>query len=154
MSKKVSRFLLFSSEYPAFIIGWLSTLIYEFGALVMAVRWSHYVVNFINLTSNYNITTSLVQAPLAWSLDSNTFYLTGQIINLPAIAITIAITLLLIIGIRETVIVNLVFVIIKVIILLIFIIAGSIHIDRKNYDPFLPANTGTGIYFINDWFDK
>ena len=120
----------------------------------MAVRWSHYVVNFIDLTSNYNITKSLVEAPLAWSEESNNFYITGQIINLPAIAITAAVTFVLIIGIRETVIVNLVLVIIKVIILLIFIIAGSISIDRKNYTPFFPPNQGRVIYFINDWFDK
>jgi APA family basic amino acid/polyamine antiporter len=140
--KKIFRFLLFSIEYPAFIIGWLSTLLYQLGASAVTVRWSTYVLYFISLISNYNVTTSLVEAPVAWSDNSNSFYTTGQVINLPAIAITIAVSFVLIIGIRETAIVNLTFVIIKVIILLIFIIAGSIQVDSKNYTPFIPPDHG------------
>ncbi len=124
------------------MIGWLSVSLYQIGASAVTVRWSLYVLNFMDLISNYNTTRSLVEAPIAWSEDSNTFYVTGQIINLPAIAITLAVTFILIIGIRETAIVNLIFAIIKVIILLIFIIVGSIHVDRKNYDPFFPSNQG------------
>jgi APA family basic amino acid/polyamine antiporter len=117
-------------------------LLYQLGASAVVVRWSLYVVHFINLISDYNITTSLVQAPVAWSEESNTFYSTGQVINLPSIVITIAITIILIIGIRETVIINLIFVVIKVIILLIFIFTCCAHVDRKNYDPFFPPNAG------------
>jgi APA family basic amino acid/polyamine antiporter len=106
-------------------------------------------MNLINLTTDYNVTSSLVQSPIAWSEDSNEFYVTGQIINLPAIAITLAVTFVLIIGIRETAIVNLMFVIIKVIILLIFIIAGSFHIDINNYNPFFPPNQGIVKRLIN-----
>jgi APA family basic amino acid/polyamine antiporter len=106
-------------------------------------------MNLINLTTDYNVTSSIVQSPIAWSEDSNEFYVTGQIINLPAIAITLAVTFVLIIGIRETAIVNLTFVIIKVIILLIFIIAGSIHIDLNNYNPFFPSNQGIVKRLIN-----
>ncbi len=147
--KKVNSLLLFSIEYPAFIIGWLSTLLYQLGASAVTVRWSLYVMNLINLTTDYNVTSSIVQSPIAWSEDSNEFYVTGQIINLPAIAITLAVTFVLIIGIRETAIVNLTFVIIKVIILLIFIIAGSIHIDLNNYNPFFPSNQGIVKRLIN-----
>ena len=124
------------------MIGWLSILLYQLGASVVVVDWSHYIVHFINLISDYNITTSLVQAPLAWSDASNMFYPTGQVINLPAIVITIVITIVLIIGIRETVILNLILVVMKVTILLIFIFACCVHVDRKNYDPFLPRNEG------------
>jgi APA family basic amino acid/polyamine antiporter len=130
-------------------MGWLLTPLYQIGASSVVVHWSHYVVYFIGLISNYNITSSLVQSPIAWSEDSNEFYVTGQIINLPAIAITLAVTFVLIIGIRETAIVNLTFVIIKVIILLIFIIAGSIHIDLNNYNPFFPSNQGIVKRLIN-----
>ncbi len=127
----------------AFNIGWLSTLLYQLGASAVVVRWSHYVVYFINLISDSNTTTSsILQAPVAWSEDSATFYATGQVINLPSIAITIAITIVLIIGIRETAIINLIFVVIKVIILLTFIFACCGYVDRKNYDPFFPSNEG------------
>ncbi len=130
------------------------TLLYQVGASAVVVNWSHYVVHFIHLVSDYNITRSLVEAPVAWSADLSMFYHTGQIINLPAIAITIAITLLLISGIRPTAIVNLLLVIIKVIILLIFIFAGCAHVDRKNYEPFFPSNQGIVKELIYDKIDK
>ncbi len=139
---KIYILLLFSIEYPAFIIGWLSTLLYLLAASTVCVQWSHYVVYFIDLISEYNVTATLVQSPVEWSEQSAKLYGTGQVINLPAIAITIAIIFVLFIGIRETAIVNLVFVVIKVIILLIFIFAGCAHVDRKNYDPFFPSNDG------------
>ncbi len=117
-------------------------MLYQVAASAVVVNWSHYIVYFIDLVSDYNITTSLVQAPLAWSDALNMFYVTGQVINLPSIVITIAISIVLIIGIRETVILNLVFVVIKVTILLIFIFTCCVHIDRKNYDHFFPSNEG------------
>ena len=99
-------------------------------------------MHLISLISKYNVTSSLVEAPVAWSDNSVMFYSTGQVINLPAIAITVAITFVLIIGIRETAIINLVLVVIKVIILLIFIFACCKYVDRKNYHPFFPSNEG------------
>ena len=123
-------------EYPAFLIGWLSTLLYLFGNSAVVVHWSHYVAHFIDLVSDYNVTSSLLRAPIVWVKEFNRLESTNGVMDLPAIAITIGICLVLIIGIRATAIVNLVFVIIKVIILLIFIIAGSIYVDHKNYDSF------------------
>jgi APA family basic amino acid/polyamine antiporter len=111
-------------------------------------------VQFISLISDYNITSALVQAPIAWSEETAELYATGKVINLPAIAITIAISFILIIGIRETVIVNLTFVIIKILILLIFIFAGCIYVDRKNYAPFFPSSGGIVIRLICDKIDK
>jgi APA family basic amino acid/polyamine antiporter len=130
---------MFSIEYPAFMMGWLSTTFYEIGSTTAVVRWSEYVVHFIDLISDHNVTSSLVEAPVRWSEQSG-MVRTGQVINLPAIAITIAITFVLIIGIRETAIINLIFVVIKVIILLIFIFACCVYVDRKNYYPFFPSN--------------
>ena len=124
-------------------MGWLSTLLYQLGAAAVVVNWSHYIVHFIDLISDSNITQSVVEAPVAWSEELDMFYRTGQIINLPAIAITIAVTIVLIIGIRETAIINLVFVIIKVIILLIFIYACCFYVDHKNFTPFFPSNQGS-----------
>jgi len=129
-------------EYPAFFIGWLSALLYQLGASIVVVRWSHYVVHLTDLVSDYNATRSIVQAPVAWNETLGIFEVTGQVINLPSIAITIAITILLIIGIRETAIVNLILVVIKITILLIFIFSCCIYVDRNNYSPFFPSNLG------------
>jgi APA family basic amino acid/polyamine antiporter len=129
-------------------MGWLLTLLYQLGASTVVINWSHYVVHLINLISDYNVTESVIQAAVAGSDGTNLFHSTGQIINLPAIAITIAVTLIVIIGIRPTAIVNLVLVVIKVTILLIFIFAGCAHVDRKNYDHFFPLNEGRMIRSI------
>jgi APA family basic amino acid/polyamine antiporter len=135
--------LLFFVEYWAWFIGWNYALLYQMGALAVVVSWSKYVVRFINLVSGYNATTSIVEAPVAWDGNTLGFLATGAAINLPAIAITLAITVLLVIGIRQTAIVNLVLVVIKIIILLIFIFATCKYVNRDNYTPFFPSNQGT-----------
>jgi APA family basic amino acid/polyamine antiporter len=139
---KDNDLILFVIEYPAFFIGWLSTLLYQLGTSVAVIHWSRFVVHFINQISDYNITSSIVGAPVAWSEESNTFYRTGQVINIPAIAITIAITVVLLIGIRETAIFNLILVVFKVGVLLLFIFACCGYVDCKNYEPFFPSNQG------------
>ncbi|CAF3310566.1 unnamed protein product [Rotaria socialis] len=131
------------AEYLAWFIGWNSILLYLFGVMTVTVAWSEYVVKFIYIVSDFNATRAIVQAPFGWNETTEAFYVTGQAINLPAIAITIAITVLLIIGVRETAMVNLVLVVIKIIILLIFIFACCKYVNTKNYDPFFPTNLGS-----------
>jgi amino acid transporter len=126
----------------AWFIGWNYALLFQLGALTVVVSWSKYVVHFIETVSHYNATSWIVQAPVFWDEDAKHFIVTGQAINLPAIAITIAMTVLLIIGIRPTAIVNLVLVVIKIIILLIFIFACCKYVNRDNYKPFFPPNQG------------
>lgn len=130
-------------EYAAWFIGWNYALLYQLGASAVVGNWSRFVVRFIEYVSDYKVIKSIVEAPLAWNNTSQSFYQTGQIINLPAVAITVAITVVLLSGIRPTAIVNLILVIIKIIIILIIIFASCGYVDRKNYQPFFPANQGT-----------
>ena len=111
----------------------------------MVVSWSKYVVHLIALFPDYHLIKSIVEAPVALNETIPKFYVTGQAINLPAIVITIAITLLLISGIRPTSIVNLILVIIKIIILLIFIYACSTYVKSENYKPFFRSNSGRSL---------
>ncbi len=131
--------MLFVVEYAAWFIGWNFALLYQLAALTVVAAWSKYVVLFISDASGTNITSRVVQPPLVWHDDPLGFSVTGQVINIPAIAITTAITVLLVIGIRTTAIVNLVLVVFKLIILLIFIVACSPFVDPKNYSPFFPS---------------
>jgi basic amino acid/polyamine antiporter, APA family len=135
----------YAAEYPAFLIGWLSLILYQFGALVAVIHWSQYVVHFFELVASFNATRSMVEPPIGWSNGTVGFYITGDVLNLPAIAITIAITALLLIGIRETAMVNLVLVVFKMIVILVFIITGAVYVDRNNYTPFIPTNLGNAI---------
>ncbi|CAF0989522.1 unnamed protein product [Rotaria sp. Silwood1] len=130
-------------EYLAWFIGWNTGLLYLFGILTVTVAWGKYVVLFVDIVSDYNVTSMIVQAPVAWNEDAERFYVTGQAINLPAIGITIAITMLLLIRIRQTAIVNLVLVVFKIIIILIFIFACCNYVNRNNYNPFFPPNEGS-----------
>jgi APA family basic amino acid/polyamine antiporter len=140
--------LFFIVEYLAWFIGWNSALLYQLAALTVVVGWGNYVIDLTDLISNYNASRLIVQAPIAWQDNPEGFYVTGQIINLPAIAITIAITVLLVIGIRETAMVNMVLVVIKIILLLIFIFVTCGYVNRDNYKPFFPANTGNTVAYI------
>jgi len=126
----------------AWFIGWNYALLYQLATLTVIVSWSDYVVHFIDSASGHNVSILLAKAPVAWVEDTASFVSTGQVINLPAIAITIAITILLVIGIRPTAIVNLVLVVLKIIILLIFIFLCCKYVNRKNYSPFFPPNQG------------
>ena len=88
----------------------------------------------------------MVQSPFNWSETQFSFTRTGHVVNLPAIAITLFITALLIWGVRETATTIVVLVVFKLIVLLIFIVAGCIYVDEKNYHPIFPSNTGMGVH--------
>jgi amino acid transporter len=108
----------------------------------VVVAWSKYVTHFVQTVSDLNVTASNVQSPVVWNSIAEEFTVTGQAVNIPAIAITIAITLLLFSGIYATAMVNLILVLIKVAILLIFIFGCCKYVNRDNYTPFIPKNEG------------
>lgn len=156
-------------EFIAWIIGWDLILEYLFAASTVSVGWSGYVVSFLKdfgiiipaqLTSALG--TVLVNVPdigwkpmtsqLAASLTASGFnvdtlpHLTG-ILNLPAMFIVAAITSLLVIGIKESAGFNNVMVIIKVFVILMFIGIGFFFVNKANWHPFIPENTGTWGHF-------
>jgi APA family basic amino acid/polyamine antiporter len=64
------------------------------------------------------------------------------IINLPAVLVTIAVTILIVIGIKESANVNTAIVIVKVGVVLIVILGGAAYINGANWHPFIPPNAG------------
>jgi APA family basic amino acid/polyamine antiporter len=67
------------------------------------------------------------------------------LVNLPAFAIVMLITWLLLRGARESTTANNIMVAVKLVVLAIFVIAGATHINTANYHPFAP-NGFTGIH--------
>ncbi|CAF3659610.1 unnamed protein product [Adineta steineri] len=130
-------------EYCAWIVACNLILIYQLAASSIVVNWSTRVVHFVGLVSNLNISNVFIQAPLVAHKDTIDITVTGDVLNLPAIGITIAIAILLFIGIRQTAIINLLFVIFKIITLLIFIFACCKYVNISNYYPFIPPNKGS-----------
>ena len=62
--------------------------------------------------------------------------------NLPAVFITLAVTLLLVLGVSESATVNNIIVAIKVTVILAFIAVGAFFVNPSNWHPFIPEPTG------------
>lgn len=128
-------------EFIAWIIGWDLILEYAFGAATVAVGWSGYVVSLLKEFG--------IQFPGALSAaPGTTVELLGggtmtAVFNLPAFLISIAVTLLLVKGIKESANFNSLIVIIKVIVVCLFILAGVGYMNSSHFTPLIPENTGT-----------
>jgi APA family basic amino acid/polyamine antiporter len=137
-------------EFIAWIIGWDLILEYALGATTVAIGWSGYTVSFLR-DLGIAIPVTLASAPLAYDSATGTWSATGALINLPAVLIVAAISVLLVIGIRETARVNNVVVVIKLAIIAIFILVGIWHVDTSHWvtasnpeGAFIPPNAGPG----------
>jgi basic amino acid/polyamine antiporter, APA family len=127
-------------ELFAWIIGWDLLLEYLFGASLVAVGWSGYIVSFLR-DFGIAVPASLSQAPFAFSQQTG-WTATGAYLNLPAALIVAAITALVLLGIRESATANNVIVMTKIAVLLVFLGTGLWFVKAANWTPFLPANDG------------
>jgi APA family basic amino acid/polyamine antiporter len=133
-------------EFLAWIIGWDLVLEYTMGAATVSVGWSGYVVSFLK-NFGIHIPPELSSAPYSFDAVTHTWTKTGAIINVPAILVAVLVTTLLVIGIRESANVNTTIVLIKVVVVITFILAGFAYVNRDNLTPMVPANSGTfGIF--------
>jgi len=154
-------------EFIAWIIGWDLILEYLFGAATVAVGWSGYFYEFLASfgvhlpatlsTSPFQVegTHTLVPSQLcvdpAGALVSladgvacaapNT--LVHGIVNLPAMILVFLMTVLLVLGIKESARFNNIIVVVKMAIVLAVIAFGFAYINADNWAPFIPQNTGT-----------
>jgi APA family basic amino acid/polyamine antiporter len=123
----------------AWIIGWDLILEYLFCVSTVAVGWSGYLVSLLKDFGIY-IPDSLSRAPFTY--DHSGWHFTGAVLNLPSVAIIAIITLLLVLGIKESAKVNNIIVWIKLSVILLFIGLGAKYINPQHWVPFIPANTG------------
>jgi APA family basic amino acid/polyamine antiporter len=128
-------------EFIAWIIGWDLVLEYAVASACVAVSWSRYVGSFLQ-TFGIVIPPEYAACPFDTITLANGLQGHG-IINLPAIFIILAVSIVLMIGISESSWVNTVIVIIKLAVVLTFIVVGFHYIKPENYVPFIPPNTGT-----------
>jgi basic amino acid/polyamine antiporter, APA family len=128
-------------ELLAWIIGWDLILEYLVAGSTVAVGWSGYVVSFLK-------DLGIVIPP---SLTAPTFTaLPGggtAIFNLPAAFIVAFVTILLVIGIKESAFFNNLMVIIKIAAIIVFVCIGFAFINTHNWHPFIPKNTGSFGHF-------
>jgi APA family basic amino acid/polyamine antiporter len=129
-------------ELVAWIIGWDLILEYLFAASSVAVGWSGYFTAFLRDVLNVRIPPELSSAPFNLAPGSHVPHATGAIVNLPAALLVAVITVLLIVGIRESARVNNFIVFLKVAVVLLVIGFGAFYVDPANWTPFIPENTG------------
>ena len=128
-------------EFFAWIIGWDLILEYSLSATTVSIGWSGYMVSFLK-DLGLTLPARLSAAPFAFDSQHQTWTATGALFNLPAFFIVALITILLVIGIKESAKVNVVIVFLKITAILIFIGAGLFFIKPELWKPFVPANQG------------
>jgi len=139
-------------EMVAWIIGWDLILEYLFAASTVAVGWSGYVTEFLK-DLGISFPTAFTSAPYdhtapadagwnVWRLFTEGWHSTGAALNVPAMFIVGMITVLLVLGIKESAGFNNIIVAIKLIVIITFLAVGVAYIDPRNWHPFVPPSTG------------
>jgi len=129
-------------EFFAWVIGWVLIVEYLFAASTVSVGWSGYVVSLLG-NMGIDLPKALTTAPVIYNDATKGFEITqGGIINIPAILIIFLVTLLLVTGVKESARFNNVIVAIKLFVIIAFILAGVFFINKANWQPFIPQNTG------------
>jgi APA family basic amino acid/polyamine antiporter len=121
-------------EFVAWIIGWDLVLELALGAATVSVGWSGYL----------NQLLGVIGIPLPTSIAGE-----NATVNIPAMAIALIMTVVLVLGIKLSSRVTSVIVAIKVVIVLLVIVVGVFYIKADNYTPFIPpSESGEG---ANGW---
>ncbi|MFL5495714.1 MAG: amino acid permease [Gemmatimonadales bacterium] len=140
-------------EFVAWIIGWDLVLEYAMGAATVGVGWSGYFVSLLDYLG-IHLPPAITSAPLRFCSTADVtngvahcahvaWNSTGALVNLPAMAIVLLATTILVIGIEESAKVNNLIVILKISVVLLFLAFGWRYVTPANWHPFVPPNTGT-----------
>jgi len=128
-------------ELMAWIIGWDLVLEYGVGAATVAIAWSEYLNKLLEfLPGNHQVPFQWCHSPLETMTDA-AGVVTHGIMNVPALFITLVLSLLLIRGMRESAFVNGLIVITKVAIVILIIVLGWGFINPANHTPYIPEVT-------------
>jgi APA family basic amino acid/polyamine antiporter len=120
-------------ELWAWIIGWDLILEYSVGAATVAIGWSQTLVALLD-SLGVPVPAAIVASPFQGGM--------GGLINLPAVAVVVVVSLILILGIRESAGVNSVVVVLKVAVILVFVTIGWGYMQPANHTPLIPPNAG------------
>jgi len=156
-------------EIFAWIIGWDLVLEYAFGAATVCSGWSGYVLSlgqdfglrlppelagtpgsvFVLYQGHWEFLGRIGKKLAELGIDPNTLPQRHGVFNLIAFVGIMLVTVILVVGVKESANFNSFIVAVKLIVLMIFLWLGGMmlfhHPDllRVNWHPFLPANTGT-----------
>ena len=136
-------------EIVAWMIGWDLILEYAVGAVTVAIGWSGYVASLLT-DIGLPLPAAIAKAPFAFDAHTHTWSRTGAVFNVPAMAIIVAVTILLVVGVKESARVNNAIVALKVAIVLLFVFVGIWYVKQGNWvvpgknptGAFIPPNSG------------
>ncbi|WP_084517965.1 amino acid permease [Microtetraspora niveoalba] len=110
-------------EFPAWIIGWDLALELSLAAAVVASGWSGYFTSLLRSVG--------IDLPPFIAGDT-------AVVNVPAAAIVLLLTAILVVGIKTSARFNAAMVTIKISVVLLVIVAGLFFLKAENYQPFIP----------------
>ncbi len=156
-------------EIFAWIIGWDLLMEYAIGNIAVAISWSDYFTSLFNrihigsfrfhipeyLSTDYWTAKAQLteEAKIAWA-NAPALGAFRLICDLPAFLITIVITWIIYMGIRESKRMTNAMVILKIGIIILVMVAGAFYVDTENWTPFLPNGirgvlSGTAAVFFS-----
>jgi basic amino acid/polyamine antiporter, APA family len=133
-------------ELLAWIVGWDLVLEYAVASAAVAHGWSHYFQDFIGI---FGVKLPMVfrNAPFDFDPATGTLSATGTMLDLPALGIAAIMTVILVIGIRESASFNAAMVAVKLAVVFLVIGVGAFYVDPRNWTPFAPYGL-SGISFF------
>ena len=134
-------------EIIAWIIGWDLILEYAVSNMAVAAGFSAYFSDFLENTFGWHLPAKITGPPIVEG------QFTGSWFNLPALAILLVLTYILVLGVRESAGTNNVMVIVKIAAILIFVFGAARAVHTANWHPFMPNGfsgvlTGAAIVFF------
>jgi basic amino acid/polyamine antiporter, APA family len=118
-------------EIVAFVIGWDLLLEWGLAAAVVCVGWGQYFNDLLDSVVGVTLPAAIVRAPGE-----------GGVVNVPAVLLVVAVTTLLIVGVRESVRVNTAMVFATVGVLVLFVGLGATAFDADHFSPFATGGVG------------
>ena len=142
-------------ELLAWMVGWALVLEYAIAAGAVAVGWSGY---FVGMLAHFNdywtvLPNIVIPAELASGPSG------GGIINLPAMIIALLVTGLLVVGTKESAMVNACLVVVKIVALTAFVLLALPVLNADKFVPFAPLGfagisaAAASIFFAYVGFD-
>ena len=134
-------------ELFAWIIGWDLVLEYAVGASTVAHGWSHYFQDLLKILNGGKPLWPAIVSNAPFDYVNGKVVSTGCLFDLPAVVIAGIVTVILVVGIKESTRFNAAMVVVKLAVVLFVIVVGFFYINPENWKPFAPYGYG-GISFF------
>jgi APA family basic amino acid/polyamine antiporter len=153
-------------ELVAWIIGWDLIIEYAVGNVGVAISWANYFKTLLKGIHVPALGIEGIHVPDWLSMDYRTaarvpgvyesapeLFGVPIVVNVLAVAIVAAVTMILVWGVRESARFNAVMVAIKLVVLAFFVVVGCFFVEPANYQPFAPngwagISAGAAIVFF------